>query len=383
MDKTQLIPLSSVPNRQAIDTAKKLNPVIDNYLPEATLRALRDGDVVFTYDEFAPGFNRIYETLVNKVAKTFWVDNTIVDPLDWITTDSMTFGAYVETIGVGTAKTYEFHNGREYNPWVIENDDVKAIYSRQNYSHYWRQSVLESEIQQAFTSQSGLSTLVAKKLQSMRQAQTLSNYFMKLGLIKKAEGEYAYRKITDITDSTSARSFVKEIIKVARKLSRNSRDFNAMHVMTSTSMADMVLLVDEKYEDILTVDLIADTFNPQALTLPRIEYVESFGTTIEAHDEAGLKLAGATFGVIENAVALLVHKDFFKHTITFSKSGAIENPEGRYTNHFQHGDGAMIYNPFKPAVLFSTVDKTHAPDSVWEKQRALDEAEIPTAEPGA
>lgn len=372
MNKDKIKPWTQVPNHELIDMAKKLDPRVDMFLTERTIQAMKNGGNVLSGD-FVVGMNALYDTITNKVGMTSFEDTTVIDKLDWITVDNMAYGAYKELIGVGIAKTYPFVSGREYNPFVIEQDEVKVVYQETKYSEYQRQTIMDTDVKQAFLSESGVMNLVSRKMQSMQHAKIISRYLRKQGMIKLSEDDMAFVKTEEIKDSDSARAFVKSLVDLGEALSENTRDFNAMHQLTSSSMAKMTLIVKSKYRKVLTIDMLADTFNMSVLDLPQIKYLEEFGTDKPAYDETGKRTA-TTYGTIDNAVAMLVHNDFWKHTIIYGSYGSIHNPEGLYTNFFQHGEGMMLHNPFKPAILFCTDADTRkrSDKSIWVKQRKID-----------
>lgn len=380
MDKTHIVPRSSISNIALIDAAKKINPVVRNFLPEETVESLRDGQMLSAKD-FTQGVNYLYDTIFNKIYKTEFFTPTIVDPLSFITTDRRTFGEWKEMIGVGLNKIYTFTPGMEYNPFIIENDDVKAFYSVENYREYQRLTLFKSEVQKMFTTPNGLATFASKKMQSIRDTEILGNYLKKQAKLKMLEGEMAYEQIAaDITNEQTAQAFVKQLIALVRAASFNTSNYNAANMLTSTDLSKGRLVLLSKYEPILKVDMVINAFNKEGLQLPPITWVPELGTTHVPHDVEGMK-TGTAPGLIENAIGLYMDEDFLKHTITYDEFASIPNPEGRYINYFAHGDGEIGFNPFKTCVLLHTGTKTRPATSIWAKQRAVDQAEIDDVTP--
>lgn len=380
MDKNHIVPRSSITNIALIDAAKKIDPVVRNFLPTETVEGLRNGKTL-TAAEFTKQVNYLYDTILNKIYKTEFFTPTIVDKLDFITTDSRAFGEWKEMIGVGLNKVYTFKPGLEYNPFIIENDDVRAYYTSENYQEYQRITLFKSDVQKMFTSANGLATFASKKQQSIRNTQVLSNYIKKQSKLKLLENEMAHVKVTsDITDETSARAFVKQLITLVRDASENTSDYNAANMLTSTDLSKGRLILLNKYEPILKIDMVVNAFNAEGLQLPPITWVKELGSTVVPHDEEGQK-TGTAVGLIENAIGLYMEDGFMKHTITYDEFASQPNPEGRYINYFQHGDGEIGWDPFKTCVLFHTGTKTRPATTLWSKQRAIDNAKIEEVTP--
>lgn len=380
MDKNHIVPRSSIPNIALIDAAKKINPVVRNFLPTETVESLRNGQMLSAAD-FKQGVNYLYETIFNKIYKTEFFTPKIVDKLDFISTDRRTFGEWKEMIGVGLNKIYTFTPGVEYNPFIIENDDVRAFYTTENYREYQRITLFKSEVQKMFTSPNGLATFASKKQQSIANTQTLANYIKKQTKLKLLENEMAHVQVAgDITGEESARSFVKQLITLVRDASENTSDYNAANMVTSTDLSSGRLILLNKYEPILKIDMVVNAFNKEGLQLPEITWVKEFGSTVVPHDVEGQK-TGTPVGLIENAIGIYMEDGWMKHTITYDEFDSQNNGEGRYINYFKHADGEIGWDPFKTCVLFHTGTKTRPATSLWSKQRAIDQAEIDAVTP--
>ena len=141
----------------------------------------------------------------------------------------------------------------------------------------------------------------------------------------------------------------------------------------------MVLVIDQKYESILKVDMLSKAFNKEELELPySIKYVPEIGNTGKLYSldpETGKPTFKDGAGVIEGAVGLLVHKDFFKVDVELEYHDIQHNAKGRYTNHFLHHDGKTYVSLFLPAVCLYTSDHVipeRPATSYWTKQRTID-----------
>lgn len=370
--------LNNMTNSDIIKTLAHTNPVLNYNFPKETMEYIKANASPDLIDDLVTNANSLYKAVLNKIGKTMFVDSHIADELDFISVDSgIQFGDMIEALHVGIAKTYTFTPNSEPNPFIREKSDVKAIYYSKTFQEYHRQSIEDSETRKAFLSANGVGQLLSRKLASMNDSARLSMNYKKYTLLKALEDEYAHLKVTEPTDKDKAVTFLKELIDLVSLMKDNTSDYNAMNVMTSTSASDMVLLIDRKYKTIITVDMVKDVFNIEKLDLPyRIEYVRELGSSEKPHNLDGIK--EEPIGVIDKAVGLLVHKDFYHVEIEYEKHGVTPNEEGRYSNHVYHRDGKTYGLLFRPAVaLYTTLPTARPVDSVWSKQREIDNATEP------
>lgn len=377
---TKLNNIALISNPDLVKTLAHLNPVLNYNFPVESLDYLKLNASPSLLNDLTPNANSLYETILNKIGKSMFVDSHISSELDFITVDSgMRFGDMIEAMHVGIAKTYPFYPNGEPNPFIREKSDVKAIYWKDTFMEYHRQTIENSETRKAFLSANGLGELMTRKLASMNDSATLSMNYKKYSLLKIGEDEYGHLKVTEPTNEETAVTFLKELIDLVSEMGDNTSDFNAMNVITSTKPSDMILLIDRKYKTVLTVDMVKNVFNVEKLDLPyKIEYVRELGSTQKPHNLEAEKVEPV--GVIENAIGLLVHKDFYHAEIEFEEHGVTPNYEGRYSNHVYHKDGKMYMLLFHPAVCLYTTLPTRSEDSIWFKQREIDEATVPVIE---
>lgn len=372
--------LSAISNNDLIKTLAHTNPVLGYFMPEKTWEYQQNYFAGQPLADLTKQANVLYSTIMNKIGKTSVINSRIADELDFIEElAGMKYGDIIEQIHVGLTTTYAFDPLNEYNPFIRQADDVKALYISNVFQEYFQQTIMHSETKRAFYDAKGIGQLMTKKLSSMSDTKRVAMNFKKKNLLKLGESEYANEKVAEPTDQTSAEQFIKDILVLARKMRQNTRDYNAGNVIQSTDISDMVLVIDQKYESILKVDMLSKAFNKEELELPySIKYVPEIGNTGKLYSldpETGKPTFKNGAGVIEGAVGLLVHKDFFKVDVELEYHDMQHNAKGRYTNHFLHHDGKTYVSLFLPAVCLYKSDHVipeRPATSYWSKQRAID-----------
>lgn len=372
------IVLQNVPNADLIKKLAHLNPVLDYTFPIKTKEYLESEVGGKLLSELITDANTLYPTVMNKLSKQVVLNSFIADELDFIKEhQGDRFGDMIELMHVGLAKTYTFNPVNESNPFIREADDVKALYYVKDAMQYHRQTIMNSETRKAFTSAFGIGQLMTKKMQSMNDTAKLSRNEIKKSFIKLSEVNSAYELVSEPVDKTTSITFIKQLVDLVQKMKHNTHDYNAMNVLQATSPSDMILIVLDKYKSVLTVDMIVDTFNKEAVELPyRIEYVEELGSSKKPHTMEGV--FDEPVGIIENAIGQIIHKDSYMLEVVEEYHDVQYNAEGRYSNHFYHKDYKAYINWFLPIVtLFVDELPTRVETSIWTKQRELDNATNP------
>lgn len=374
------VKLQALSNNDLIKVLSHKNPVLGYFMPDKTWdyqKAHFEGEPLA---DLAKQANLLYSNILNKIGRSSVISSRIRDELDFIEElVGMKYGDIIETIHVGLSTTYSFDPENEYNPFIRQADDVKALYIANAFHEFFQQTIMFSETRRAFFDEKGIGQLMSKKLSSMTDTKRYAMNLKKKNLLKLPEDEYAQVKVSEPTDQTTSEQFIKDILDLARKMQQNTRDYNAMNVIVSTDISEMVLVLDEKYESILKVDMLSKAFNMEQLQLPyKIVYVPEIGNTqkiysLDADSGEPTFVDGA--GIIEGAIGLLVHKDFFKVDIEEEYHDMQHNAKGRFTNHFLHHDGKTYVSLFLPAVCLYKSDFTipaRKATSRWTKQRAID-----------
>lgn len=379
------VQLSNVTNNDLIKTLSHTNPVLGYFMPEKTWEYQKNFFAGVPLADLAEQANVLYSDIMNKIGRSMVLSSKIVDELDFIEElAGMNYGDIIEQIHVGLTTTYSFDPLNEYNPYIRQADDVKALYISKAFQEYFQQTIMYSDTRRAFTNANGLGLLMSKKLSSMTDTKRVAMNFKKKNLLKLAEHEYAQEKVAEPVDQETAEQFIKDILILARKMRQNKRDYNAANVIVSSDISEMVLVIDQKYESVIKVDMLSKAFNKEELELPyTIKYVAEIGNTSKYYtlnETTGVPEFVEGAGVIDGAVGLLVHKDFFKVDIELEYHDMQRNAKGRYTNHFLHHDGKTYVSLFLPAVcLYKSGHKIPArpATSYWVNQRAKDDATLP------
>ena len=159
--------------------------------------------------------------------------------------------------------------------------DVKTLYHNQEYGKCYTATITDKQVRQAFTSKDGVKRIADEILSQQHTGVEYDEYVaMKEAINDFAEAipETAKRNITEVTNQTTAKEFVKKIKKDIGKM--QFRSTNYCEYEQHSKADDLVLFVHIDYQAEIDVELLATAFNIDKAELnTRVVYVDGFTNT--------------------------------------------------------------------------------------------------------
>lgn len=285
--------------------------------------------------EYQPTLNEFTNALVSKIGLQLFADKMAKNPLAPFKRGMLENASDIEEIFVGMAQGVVFDKDGS-NPLGRRKPDVKTLYYKENYQQSYEVSVSDAQVKQAFTSYSGIQTLMTQIINSMYSGANYDEYLNMKSMIGKYDPSFKKVTTTAVTDETSAKAFLKQLRKTVNDMSFMSTEFNAAAVKTYSEKSELVLLMDKDLESEIDVEVLARAFNLGKTDIEvQVVLVDGFGD-------------------MENCQAVLVDKDWFMMYDTLRTVESIRNPQGLFTNYFLHIWQLQAVSKFKNAVAFVT-----------------------------
>jgi hypothetical protein len=233
---------------------------------------------------------------------------------------------------------------KKYDPSDSENTvfkrqipNVKTLFHERNRQEFYKQTVSDEQLASAFVSWTAFENFVSSIIGSIYNSAEVDEFeYMKLLIDNyQATGMFAVIPVTEPTDQTTAKDFVKKLRAVATKmtLASGSRDYNALGVRTKTDAEDLHLIITADLEAEIDVDVLASAFN-----MSKTEFIGN-RTVIDNFATPGLQ-------------AVLVDKDWFMVYDNLQKLETLRNPQGLYYNYYYHVWQTLSVSRFSNAVAF-------------------------------
>ena len=186
--------MPSIPKQQTLtaNAPQVLNAIRANQnydyqsrVPEATQGTLKQvGNAILSSFDLQ---NAFLNALVNRIALVLINSKMFYNPLRVFKKGTIEYGEIVEEIFVNIAKAHV------YDPVVAEQEvfkreipDVDAIFHKMNYKNFYKVTIQNEDLRQAFLSSQGISDLIARIVDSLYSGANYDEFLIMKNMIVDA-----------------------------------------------------------------------------------------------------------------------------------------------------------------------------------------------------
>lgn len=355
--KTQTLNASSVDILNAIRNSASTN--YRDFVPKASNTAesiRRIGEIVMQY---TPLQNEFLNALVNRIARVIITSKMYSNPLSMFKKGLIDFGETIEEIFVNIANPHQYDVEESENKvFAREIPDVRAAFHTLNYKKFYKQTIQNKDLNQAFLSWDGITDLISKIVNAMYTAANYDEFVTTKYMLAKAIIDGRLSAIT--VDANDAKGAVTKIKGVSNALTFMSNNYNAAGVQTFTDKDDQYLLVNSQFDSEIDVEVLASAFNmSKAEFMGHRILIDGFGTLDVARLNALFKddpnyeePSQDTLTALNAIPAVLVDKNFFMIFDNMYEFTENYNGQGLYWNYFYHTWKTFSMSPFANALVF-------------------------------
>lgn len=355
--KTQTLNASSVDILNAIRNSASTNyrdfvPTASN-TPESIRRI---GEIIMQY---TPLQNEFLNALVNRIARVIITSKMYTNPLSMFKKGLIDFGETIEEIFVNIANPHQYDVEESENKvFAREIPDVRAAFHTLNYKKFYKQTIQNKDLNQAFLSWDGITDLISKIVNAMYTAANYDEFVTTKYMLAKAILDGRLSAIT--VDANDAKGAVTKIKGVSNALTFMSNNYNAAGVQTFTDKNDQYLLVNSQFDSEIDVEVLASAFNmSKAEFMGHRILIDGFGTLDVARlnvlfkdDPNYEEPSEDTLKALNAIPAVLVDKNFFMIFDNMYEFTENYNGQGLYWNYFYHTWKTFSMSPFANALVF-------------------------------
>lgn len=305
-------------------------------IPEATQDNIREiGNAMLTYESTQ---NEFLNALVNRIARVIITSKSYQNPLRMFKKGVLEFGETIEEIFVNIARAHQFDPAvAEKEVFKREIPDVNAVFHKMNYQNFYKTTISNEQLRQAFLSYQGISDLIARIVDSLYTGSEFDEFLVMKQLIVDAanDGKMYAVTIPEVTPG-NAKTIVAKIKGISNSMEFMSTTYNSMGVLNYTKKENQIFLIDAAFDAMIDVEVLASAFN-----MSKAEFM-------------GQRVLIDNFGELTGVYAAIVDKDWFMvfdNWIGFTEN---YNGQGLYWNYFYHCWKTFSTSPFSNAVLFTT-----------------------------
>ena len=351
---------SSVDVLNAIRNNATIN--YQNYVPKATPDAdsIREiGAIIMDTPNLQ---NEFLNALVNRIGRVLITSKTYDNPWSMFKKGILEFGETIEEIFVNLAKPFQF------DPEVAESEvfkreipDVKAAFHIMNYQKFYKATISNDQLRQAFLSWEGITDLIAKIVDSMYTGANYDEFqTMKYMLAKHILNGRMYPVTIPTVSSENMKTIVSTIKGVSNNYEFMSNKYNISGVQTFTKKTDQYLLINSNFDATMDVEILASAFNmDKAEFMGQRVLVDSFGSLdierlnlLFKDDPTYTEIGKEDLTALDYIPAVLVDKEWFMIFDNFYNFTEQYNGQGLYWNYFYHVWKTFSVSPFVNNALF-------------------------------
>ncbi len=334
----------------------------NNYVPVATPNAESVKEIGAIIMQYPTLQNEFLNALVNRIGRVLITSRMYSNPWNMFKKGMLEFGETTEEIFVNIAKPFQ------YDPATAENEvfkreipDVKATFHIMNYQKYYKSTIQNDQLRQAFLSWQGITDLIAKIVDAMYTGANYDEFqTMKYMLAKHIINGHLYPVTCATVSADNAKSIVSTIKGVSNTLEFMSSKYNLAGVQTYTTKDNQYLLINSEFDAIMDVEVLASAFNlSKAEFMGHRVLVDSFGSLdvtrlnmLFANDPTYTQFTQAQLDALDDIPAIIVDKDWFMIFDNFYNFTEQYNGEGLYWNYWYHVWKTFSISPFMNNAMF-------------------------------
>lgn len=318
--------------------------------------------------QYQPYQNAFLNALVNRVGRVLVTSRLWRNPWAVFKKGRLEYGETVEEIFVNIAKPHSFDPAKaESEVFRREIPDVRAAFHTMNFQKFYKVTISNDQLRQAFLSFSELSNLIAQIVDSLYTGMNLDEYLvMKYMLCREMlnGGIYTVKTPTITGEGADPEGVVELYRQFTNNLTYLKSTYNRAHVRNATPVDRQVIIVPTGPEATIGVKVLANAFNISEVDyLGRRIGVDSWDfdeddtarlAELFENDPTYVPLTSGEQETLQSVSAFKCDPDWFMVFDNFEQFTENYNGQGLYWQYFYHVWKTFSASPFANAVAFTS-----------------------------
>ena len=351
---------SSVDVLNAIRNSATMN--YQNYVPIATADADSVRKIGAIIMDNVALQNEFVNALINRIGRVIVASKLYDNPWASFKKGMLEFGESIEEIFVELAKA------QQYDPSVAETQfakrqipDIRSAFHILNYKKFYKNTIQNNSLRQAFLSWDGITDLIAKIVESMYTAANYDEFnVMKYMVARKIlDGRMYVKEIKPVAEA-NMKDIVSTVKGISNDLTFMSTKYNVAGVHSYTNKDNQYLILNSKFEAQMNVEVLASAFNMDKATFAgHMVLVDSFGSIdtarlgeLFAGDPNYEEISATELAALDAIPAILVDRDWFMVYDNLLQFDEMYIGEGMYWQYWLHLWKTFSVSPFANAITF-------------------------------
>ena len=320
------------------------------------------GDYIMTYQPYQ---NAFVNALVNRISMTLVTSRMWDNPWAVFKQGYMEFGETVEEVFVNIAKphSYDPHTA-ESKIFEREIPDVRSAFHTMNFQKFYKVTIQNDQLRQAFLSWSGITDLIARVVDSLYTGMNYDEYVvMKYMLAREIlSGQLEPKTVAAANSESNLKANAAALRGASTELTFLKTDYNRAGVYNATERNRQYLIVDATFEANMDVEVMAAAFHMEKAEFLGHLFVIDSWTEHDTARLAELFANDSTYSAFDSTDitnlglinGLIVDRDWWMVFDNFQNMTENYNGEGLYWNYWLHVWKTFSCSPFANAIVFVT-----------------------------
>ena len=252
-----------------------------DYVPaaEESLDSIREiGAVIMNYPALQ---NEFLSALINRIGRVIITNKMYTNPWASFKKGVLEFGETIEDIFVNIAKPFDYDvSVAENEVFKREIPDVRAAFHILNYQKFYKSTIQNDQLRQAFLSWQGITDLIAKIVDAMYTGANYDEFLVMKYMVARhiLNGELFAKQVPTVQES-NMKSIVGTIKGVSNDFTFMKTKYNLAGVANYSNKEDQYIIVNAEFDAVMDVDVLAAAFNmDKADFMGHRVLVDSFGS---------------------------------------------------------------------------------------------------------
>lgn len=340
-----------------------------DYVPVATEDAASVKEIGAVIMQYPTLQNEFLTNLVNRIGRVIITSRMYSNPLAFAKKGFLDMGETVEELFVQIAKPYEYDAEKaEQKVFKREIPDVRAAFHVLNFQKFYKVTIQQEQLRQAFLSWDGVDNLIAKITDSLYSGAAYDEYTMTKYLLAKKilMGQMYPIEVGTARDTATLKADAAVMRSTSNQLEFMSPKYNLAGVTTNTLKDNQYIYIDADFDAAFDVEVLASAFNmSKAEFLGHRVLVDGFGNFDDERlnelmtDQDGnyinnyTPLTAAEKQALASVPAVICDVDFTQIYDVLQQFTEQFNGEGMYWNYWLHVWKIFSASPFSNAIVFT------------------------------
>lgn len=336
--------------------------VIPIDIPDNTESLHNIGNFIMNYQPYQ---NAFVNALVNRIGRVLITSKMWNNPWSVFKKGRMEFGETVEEIFVNIAKPHSYDPATAEKKFMKrELPDVRAAFHSMNFQKFYKVTISNDQLRQAFLSYSGITDLIARIVDSLYTGMQYDEFVtMKYMLSREALNGGIYVE-TSPDPETDITGVVQGFRTNAELLGFLSDRYNRAGVMNSTPISDIYIIISAAMLAKIDVEVLAAAFNmSKADFMGRVITIDDFAYQDSARlaelfgdDENYEPFTPTQLQSLGKINAIMTDRDYWMVFDNFENFTQNYNGEGLYWQYWYHTWKTFSVSPFANAIVYTSED---------------------------